>query len=186
MSTTRLPELTHWTPLLARHSRAGSRPRERVEHGPRPILAELGVVALKEAQPSVLERFVGASEHANHGQWVVVGQRLMQAASDIFLGWIRVKDLDGHTRDYYIRQLHDWKGAVEVETFRVPGATFYGAYAARPSRGHVRAGATGPRSPRTWASPTRSTRRSRTSRPRTLTGTRGTTRRSPGPSSRVG
>jgi uncharacterized protein (DUF2252 family) len=80
----------------------------------------------KEAQGSVLERFVGASEHANHGQRVVVGQRLMQAASDIFLGWIRVKELDGASRDYYIRQLHDWKGGVEVETFRVPGARLYG------------------------------------------------------------
>ncbi len=80
----------------------------------------------KEAQASVLERFVGASEHANHGQRVVVGQRLMQAASDIFLGWIRVKQRDGGSRDYYLRQLHDWKGGVEVETFRVPGARLYG------------------------------------------------------------
>jgi uncharacterized protein (DUF2252 family) len=80
----------------------------------------------KEAQASVLERFVGVSEHSNHGQRVVVGQRLMQAASDIFLGWVRVKELDGRSRDYYIRQLHDWKGGVEVETFRVAGARLYG------------------------------------------------------------
>ena len=95
----------------------------------------------KEAQPSVLERFVGASEHANHGRRVVVGQRLMQAASDFFLGWVRVKDLDGRTRDYYIRQLHDWKGGVEVETFRVPGARLYGRLCgATLARAHARWG----------------------------------------------
>jgi uncharacterized protein (DUF2252 family) len=96
---------------------------------------------VKEAQASVLERFVGVSEHANHGQRVVVGQRLMQAASDIFLGWIRVKDLDGQSRDYYVRQLHDWKGAAEVETFRVPGATLYGRLCgATLARAHARWG----------------------------------------------
>ena len=95
----------------------------------------------KEAQPSVLERFVGRSEHANHGRRVVVGQRLMQAASDFFLGWVRVKDLDGRTRDYYIRQLHDWKGGVEVESFRVPGATLYGRLCgATLARAHARWG----------------------------------------------
>jgi len=95
----------------------------------------------KEAQPSVLERFVGASEHDNHGRRVVVGQRLMQAASDFFLGWIRVKDLDGASRDYYVRQLHDWKGGVEVETFRVPGARLYGRLCgATLARAHARWG----------------------------------------------
>jgi uncharacterized protein (DUF2252 family) len=95
----------------------------------------------KEAQASVLERFVGVSEHGNHGQRVVVGQRVMQAASDFFLGWVRVKDLDGHVRDYYIRQLHDWKGAVEVETFRVPGATLYGRLCGSTlARAHARWG----------------------------------------------
>jgi uncharacterized protein (DUF2252 family) len=95
----------------------------------------------KEAQTSVLERFVGVSEHSNHGQRVVVGQRLMQAASDIFLGWIRVKDLDGRSRDYYIRQLHDWKGGAEVETFRVPGARLYGRLCgATLARAHARWG----------------------------------------------
>jgi hypothetical protein len=73
----------------------------------------------------VLERFVGASEHDNHGRRVVVGQRLMQAASDIFLGWIRIEEPEGH-RDYYMRQLHDWKGGAEIESFRPEGATLYG------------------------------------------------------------
>ena len=79
----------------------------------------------KEAQASVLERFLGKSAYAHHGQRVVVGQRLMQAASDIFLGWIRVEGIDGLTRDYYVRQLHDWKGGAEVDTLRVAGATLY-------------------------------------------------------------
>jgi uncharacterized protein (DUF2252 family) len=79
----------------------------------------------KEAQPSVLEPYVGVSELDNHGRRVVVGQRLMQAASDFFLGWIRVERPDG-PRDYYVRQLHDWKGGAEVETFRPEGAALYG------------------------------------------------------------
>ena len=95
----------------------------------------------KEAQASVLERFVGTSEHSNHGRRVVVGQRLMQAASDIFLGWLRVTGLDGHTRDYYVRQLHDWKGGVEAETMQVPGATFYAQLCgATLARAHARWG----------------------------------------------
>ena len=95
----------------------------------------------KEATASVLERFIGASELTNHAHRVVVGQRLMQAASDFFLGFVRVKDLDGRERDYYIRQLHDWKGGVEVETFRVAGATLYGRLcAATLARAHARWG----------------------------------------------
>jgi len=79
----------------------------------------------KEAQASVLERFVGRSEYAHHGKRIVAGQHLMQAATDIFLGWQRATDTSGQTRDYYIRQFHDWKGGVEVQTLRVPGATLY-------------------------------------------------------------
>ena len=95
----------------------------------------------KEAQSSVVERFVGPSEYPNHGQRVVMGQRLMQAASDIFLGWQRVRDIDGQTRDYYVRQLHDWKGSAEVETLRVQGATLYARVcAATLARAHARSG----------------------------------------------
>ena len=95
----------------------------------------------KEAQASVLERFVGKSEHANHGQRVVEGQRLMQAASDIFLGWLRLKGLDGQARDYYVRQLHDWKGSIEVGALRVPGATLYARLCgATLARAHARLG----------------------------------------------
>jgi uncharacterized protein (DUF2252 family) len=94
----------------------------------------------KEAQASVLERVVGRSEHDNHGRRVVVGQQLMQAASDIFLGWIRMQEADG-PRDYYIRQLHDWKGGAEIETFRPEGATLYGRLCgATLARAHARWG----------------------------------------------
>src|SRR5262249_44749931 len=64
---------------------------------------------IKEAQASVLSPFAGASKFSNQGERVVVGQRLMQAASDIFLGWQRVTGLDETSRDFYVRQLRDWK-----------------------------------------------------------------------------
>ena len=69
----------------------------------------------KEAQASVLERFVGKSAYANCGERVVVGQHLMQASSDIFLGWERYDGIDGVRRDYYLRQLKDWKGSVDPD-----------------------------------------------------------------------
>jgi uncharacterized protein (DUF2252 family) len=95
----------------------------------------------KEAQASVLERFTGPSRLSQHGERVVVGQHLMQAASDIFLGWLRVTDLDGQVRDYYVRQFHDWKGSAEVETLRVPGAMLYARMCgATLARAHARWG----------------------------------------------
>jgi uncharacterized protein (DUF2252 family) len=99
------------------------------------------ILQAKEAQPSVLERFAGRSPYANHGQRVVVGQRLLQTASDIFLGWQRVRDIDGHHRDYYVRQLHDWKGSAHVDTLRVPGAVTYARMCgATLARAHARSG----------------------------------------------
>jgi uncharacterized protein (DUF2252 family) len=80
------------------------------------------VLQAKEAGPSVLEPFAGASEYDRHGRRVVEGQRLMQAASDIFLGWDRVDGIDGEPRDYYIRQLWDWKTSGDLA--RMTGATF--------------------------------------------------------------
>ena len=80
---------------------------------------------VKEAQASVLERFLGQSAYSHHGERVVAGQRLMQAATDIFLGWQRIKGLDGVTRDYYVRQFQDWKGSADVDTMLVPAATLY-------------------------------------------------------------
>ena len=72
---------------------------------------------IKEAQPSVLERFVGKSEYINCGQRVVAGQRLMQATSDIFLGWQHVSSgIDGKAHDSYVRQLKDWKGSFSLRS----------------------------------------------------------------------
>ena len=139
---------------------------------------------IKEAQPSVLERFAGTSTYRHEGQRVVVGQRLMQAATDIFLGWQRIRGLDGVTRDYYVRQFHDWKGSADVETMLVPGPRSTRASAARPSPALTRAGATGSPSRPTSARGTPSTRPSRSSPPPTPTRTSGTTRRSPQPSTR--
>jgi uncharacterized protein (DUF2252 family) len=81
---------------------------------------------VKEAQASVLEPHLGKSEYANHGQRVVVGQRLMQATSDIFLGWVRVEEsLDGVPHDFYFRQLWDWKTSVDLDTILPIGLELY-------------------------------------------------------------
>jgi uncharacterized protein (DUF2252 family) len=96
---------------------------------------------VKEALPSVLERHLGASPYAHHGERVVAGQRLMQAATDIFLGWQRIKGLDGVTRDYYVRQFQDWKGGPDVDELQMAGATFYARIcAATLARAHARWG----------------------------------------------
>ena len=96
---------------------------------------------VKEAGPSVLERFLPKSTMPNHGERVVAGQRLMQAATDIFLGWQRMRGLDGVTRDYYVRQFQDWKGSVDPATLRPGGAIMYSRLCgATLSRGHARWG----------------------------------------------
>jgi hypothetical protein len=97
---------------------------------------------MKEAQASVLEPFLGASEFGNHGQRVVCGQRVMQAASDIFLGWLHVPaGLDGEPRDFYVRQLKDWKGSVEVENMVPSGMVAYGRLCGWTlARAHARSG----------------------------------------------
>jgi hypothetical protein len=75
------------------------------------------ILQIKEAEASVLERFLARSAFNNHGQRVVEGQQLMQAASDIFLGWYRVAEgFDGRPHDYYMRQLWDWKFSATIET----------------------------------------------------------------------
>jgi len=95
----------------------------------------------KEAQASVLERFLSPSEYAEHGERVVRGQRMMQAASDLFLGWQRVGDDDGDHRDFYLRQLHDWKGAADVETMMPTGARLYARLCGETlARAHARSG----------------------------------------------
>jgi len=95
----------------------------------------------KEAQASVLERFLGPSEFDDHAERVVRGQRLMQASSDIFLGWQSVIGLDGQHRDFYIRQLQDGKGGIDPETMTVRGATLYARICGETlARAHSRSG----------------------------------------------
>jgi uncharacterized protein (DUF2252 family) len=97
---------------------------------------------VKEAEASVLSRFAGASKYANQGQRVVAGQRLMQASSDIFLGWQRIEaGLDGRSRDFYVRQLRDWKFSVEIALLRPEGLQMYGALCGWTlARAHARSG----------------------------------------------
>jgi len=97
---------------------------------------------VKEAERSVLSRFVGASKYANQGQRVVAGQRLMQATSDIFLGWQRTAaGLDGKPRDFYVRQLRDWKFSLDIATMIPPGMRSYGEVCGWAlARAHARSG----------------------------------------------
>jgi uncharacterized protein (DUF2252 family) len=97
---------------------------------------------MKEAEASVLEEFLGASEFSNHGERVVTGQRLMQATSDIFLGWVHVDSgLDEQPRDFYGRQLKDWKGSAEIEQMVPKGMAAYGRLCGWTlARAHARSG----------------------------------------------
>ena len=96
---------------------------------------------MKEAQASVLERFLGRSRYRSPAQRVVAGQRLMQATSDIFLGWERVTGLDGQDRDFYVRQLRDWKASADPETMRLKGMAIYAKLCGWTlARAHARSG----------------------------------------------
>jgi len=97
---------------------------------------------VKEAEPSVLSRFVGTSRYANQGQRVVAGQRLMQASSDIFLGWQRNEaGLDNKPHDFYVRQLRDWKFSLDVEDLIPRGMRLYGQLCGWTlARAHARSG----------------------------------------------
>jgi uncharacterized protein (DUF2252 family) len=96
---------------------------------------------VKQAEASVLERFLQPSRYDHHGERVVRGQRLMQAASDLFLGWQRVRGPDGVERDFYLRQLNDWKGSADIEAMLPPGAELYArACGETLARAHARAG----------------------------------------------
>src|SRR4249919_3817501 len=95
----------------------------------------------KEAQASVLEPFLGRSKYAQHGQRVVEGQRMMQATPDIMLGWERIQTIDGQKRDFYIRQLWDAKGSVEVELMDASQLAAYGRICGWTlARAHARSG----------------------------------------------
>src|SRR3954452_14453302 len=96
----------------------------------------------KEAQPSVLAEYAGRSQYANEGERVVAGQHLMQAQSDIFLGWTRVPNpLDGMDRDFYVRQLKDWKFSVPIELLLPKGMAIYARLCGWTlARAHARSG----------------------------------------------
>jgi uncharacterized protein (DUF2252 family) len=99
------------------------------------------VLQAKEAQASVLEPFVGASEYANHGERVVRGQRMAQAAIDLFLSWQRSKGLDGGEHDFYVRQLWDWKASMDLSTMSFWGLHAYTrACGWSLARAHARSG----------------------------------------------
>jgi uncharacterized protein (DUF2252 family) len=97
---------------------------------------------IKEAQASVLEPHLGKSGYENHGERVVAGQRLMQATSDIFLGWVHTKEsLDGAERDFFVRQLWDWKTSVDLDTILPVGLKLYGDVCGfLLARAHARSG----------------------------------------------
>jgi uncharacterized protein (DUF2252 family) len=117
------------------------------------------VLQSKEARASVLERglalatarqvTVGAADedgidmkagHASHGQRVVTGQRIMQATGDLLLGWKRAR-VNDTVRDYYVRQLRDWKGQFEIENLTPGSLEVYGRYCAWIlARSHARSG----------------------------------------------
>jgi hypothetical protein len=89
----------------------------------------------------VLEPFLGKSEFEQHGQRVVEGQRMMQAAPDVMLGWERIITIDGVERDFYIRQLWDSKGSAEVEAMDPAELEAYGRVCGWTlARAHARSG----------------------------------------------
>jgi len=96
---------------------------------------------VKEAEASVLEAHVGRSGYANHGQRVVEGQRLLQASSDIMLGWLRTPGLDGVERDFYLRQLWDGKFSADVDSMSPFALDIYARLCGWTlARGHARSG----------------------------------------------
>jgi uncharacterized protein (DUF2252 family) len=103
--------------------------------------ADLLFLQVKEAPPSAVAGYAGDRRHENQGERVVLGQQLMQSVSDILLGWHRSEGLDGVSRDFYVRQLADWKGGAEIESLRPDWLLWYGELCAWAlARGHARSG----------------------------------------------
>jgi uncharacterized protein (DUF2252 family) len=99
------------------------------------------ILQAKEADRSVLEEHTAESRYDNQGHRVVAGQRLMQAFGDIFLGWDRVTGLDGTRRDFYVRQLSDWKGIARPRSMAPRGLRAFGELCgATLARAHARSG----------------------------------------------
>jgi uncharacterized protein (DUF2252 family) len=96
---------------------------------------------VKEAGTSVYEQYLGASDSLSNGERVIRGQRLMQGASDPLLGWENVAGFDGVERNFYVRQLKDWKGSAKIEKFTPERLKNYGGLCARVlARAHARSG----------------------------------------------
>ena len=96
---------------------------------------------VKEAEASVLEPYLGKSRFSNHGQRVVKGQQLLQAASDIFLGWEHIVGYDGQPHDHYVRQLWDWKASASIDTMSPDRLDVYGQICGWTlARAHARSG----------------------------------------------
>lgn len=109
---------------------------EGPDDGAEPLLLQA-----KEAQPSVLAAYCGRSQYRNQGERVVAGQRVMQAQSDIFLGWTHVLAPDGVDRDFYVRQLRDWKFSAPIELMVPAGMTVYAELCGWTlARAHARSG----------------------------------------------
>jgi uncharacterized protein (DUF2252 family) len=99
------------------------------------------ILQVKEAGPSVAAAYTGESSVHNQGQRVVLGQRHMQTVSDMFLGWQRTTGIDGVSRDFYVRQLADWKGGADLERLRPVELCTYGELCGRTlARAHARSG----------------------------------------------
>jgi hypothetical protein len=99
------------------------------------------LLQIKEAEQSVLEPYGGRSQYANHGQRVVEGQRLLQAASDIMLGWLHTTAPDDAERDFYVRQLWDWKVSANLETINADRMLLYARMCGWTlARAHARSG----------------------------------------------
>jgi uncharacterized protein (DUF2252 family) len=99
------------------------------------------LLQVKEAQPSVVAVHLGLPKQRHEGLRVVAGQRVMQAASDVFLGWQRAMGLDGRIRDFYVRQLRDWKGSAVIEEMTPKLLRLYAEVCAWTlARAHARSG----------------------------------------------
>jgi Uncharacterized protein conserved in bacteria (DUF2252) len=102
---------------------------------------EVLLLQAKQAEASALAGYAGAPEFANQGERVVAGQHLMQAASDIFLGWIHIRSPRGGDEDYYLRQLRDWKMSAEIELMRPHSMELYARLCGWTlARAHARSG----------------------------------------------
>ena len=99
------------------------------------------LMQVKQAERSVLEDYLQTSAYSNSAERVVAGQRLMQATSDILLGWLRSVGPDAFAGDYYLRQLHDWKGSADVESMSPMELADYGQSCGEVlARAHSRSG----------------------------------------------